>query len=785
MSAETNRRLSGSDWLFPLLAGLVFLVCLFYVLAYTFVSPPYAGISINDAWVVNHIDRCSAHPGWCDANADGLVALQVGDELTAIGTLTYREYATDRRLVPFGGYGPGDWIVLTRLRGTERQSIRWHMPQVTAGNRVLRLVSFAFCLPFWLVGSAIGLFLRPRDERWRLLVAFNYLAAVWVVVGVLSTWRVAGSSLVLHALTWLLAPVCVHLHLQVPEALLGRRSRWAFYPLYAVALVAAGLELLQLVPVSLCYVGLSVAIVASLVLLLWRLVGRSSLAARVAARLMLAGFVVAFGPGVTMWLIPALLDATPPSDLVLTISTLSIPALPFFYMYAIYKRHLGGLEFRANHLVGTYSFIVLYSTAVATVFLIGNQRLGLGRDATAFGVVVSVGFAIVAIPTFRRYQRWIARLTYGASHSPDQLLPTFALRIAAMCDEQALASVLAEEVTPSLMIRQSALCLLDGDGITALYSRGVDEGEIPDSRQQVQALLESTGRYSAPSEQPDGEDSWVRLTVPLKAGDRVLAAWLLGRRDPDDYYPRGDITLLHALGSQVAVALENVRLLSETEKQRSELAALSAQLLTVQEEERIELSNQLHEHVGANLSALNLYLAAVEKQMPPDGGPGLPSLRECRRLVEESSKFIRDLTDEQRLSVLNDYGLAAALEWHAARFSKGTGVTVTVQGDESSGRAAVPVERALFRIAQEALLNVMKHAEATHVTVTLEWAVDALRLVIEDDGVGLSSERRIDAGGGQGWGMLVMRERALSVGGDLTIESAPEWGTRITVEVRP
>ncbi|MBE9508228.1 MAG: ATP-binding protein, partial [Chloroflexi bacterium] len=136
-----------------------------------------------------------------------------------------------------------------------------------------------------------------------------------------------------------------------------------------------------------------------------------------------------------------------------------------------------------------------------------------------------------------------------------------------------------------------------------------------------------------------------------------------------------------------------------------------------------------------------------------------------------------------RPPVLDDYGLVAALRWYGAQLASRTSIAVTVQGHELIPRLALPVENALFRIAQEALTNVTKHAQATKATVAVEVDDETVRLIIADDGIGFDPASVTGPDGRRGWGLLTMAERAEAVGSRFRIESRPGQGTRVIVEV--
>jgi len=780
---EAVARSRKSHWPLALISVLALLTCLFYALVCTFAGSFYSGITFNGEWLIIHIDPCDSHPGWCQANEDGLRALHIGDQLVAIGGLTPEHYWNDRRLVPFDGYGPGESVAITFSRSGQERTIQWEMPVVTAQNRVNHLVSLLFWLPFWLSGTGVFLLLRPRDIRWRMLVLVNYLTAVWVVAGIVSPWGAAASSLTLHAVSWLMAPVYLHLHLLLPVPLLRQRRRYLLIPLYSIAAVLAVLEFLQILPGSAYSLGLVLAILGSLGLLVRGVLDRSSPSVRLAARLMLTGIALAFGPGVVLWLVPQLLNAPAPGYAALAVSTLAIPVMPLFYAYAAFKQYLSDLEFRANRLLGLYSFIVLYTAAFVLVYSIGRQWASRPESLLAFSVAISLVFALAGSPLFARFQRLISRLTYGTSHNPDDLLRVFANRIAASLDREALADLLADELVPSLLIRQSALCLLEDGEVGLSYARGTTLSDVPKTLGQTQQLIQEAGRYRPLRDQPRDAFPWVRLAIPLKTRDRTVGIWLFGRRDPDDFYPQDDITLLTAFGSQAAIATDNARLLDAVSRHRQELARLSARLLDAQEEERKSISRELHDQVGSNLTALSMNLNLILGQLSEPAEVTRSRLEDSLALTEETMERIDELMANLRPSVLDEYGLAAALRWHGAQFASRTNIDVTVWADEGLPRLDLAVENALFRIAQEALTNVARHARATKVMVTLKRRDETTCLVVEDNGVGFDPDQVSVPGGRRGWGMLIMRERAQAIGGSCRIESRPGQGMRVIVRV--
>jgi two-component system sensor histidine kinase UhpB len=204
----------------------------------------------------------------------------------------------------------------------------------------------------------------------------------------------------------------------------------------------------------------------------------------------------------------------------------------------------------------------------------------------------------------------------------------------------------------------------------------------------------------------------------------------------------------------------------------------------VAEVERRRLARELHDQVGQRLTALGINLNIIRAQIPEQTGDAIRSrIDDSLFLVEQTTECIRDVMAELRPPVLDDYGLVAALRWYGEQFARRSGIAVAVEGEELVPRLAARVENALFHIAQEALTNVAKHAQAKNVKVTAQVQDEILCLLVADDGIGFDPASTTEPGGGHGWGLLTMTERAEAVGGRCRFESIPGQGTRVIVEV--
>jgi PAS domain S-box-containing protein len=227
-------------------------------------------------------------------------------------------------------------------------------------------------------------------------------------------------------------------------------------------------------------------------------------------------------------------------------------------------------------------------------------------------------------------------------------------------------------------------------------------------------------------------------------------------------------------------------LLEAISRQREELRALSIRLAEIQEIERQRVAQELHDNMGQNLTALGFNLNFLQTQLP-DSIPN-KALLEARlnnslTLVEKTTDDIRHIIAELRPPMLDDYGLMETLDWYAARFTARTGITLKVEGEELAPRPEGPIESTLFRIVQEALTNISKHSQANQAIITVSEDDQMIQMVISDNGIGFEPALLEKRGGRPNLGLITMRERANAIGGHCRIESKPDQGTQVIVEV--
>jgi len=229
----------------------------------------------------------------------------------------------------------------------------------------------------------------------------------------------------------------------------------------------------------------------------------------------------------------------------------------------------------------------------------------------------------------------------------------------------------------------------------------------------------------------------------------------------------------------------STRLLEQSRRLQEQLRHLSRQILSAQEEERKRISRELHDVIAQVLTGINIQLGTLKTEARVNAKGLSQKISSTQRLVEKSVDIVHQFARELRPAVLDDLGLIPALHSYLKDFAKRTGLRVSLTAStsgrikelESTGRTA------LYRIAQEALNNVARHAQASRVEASILGLPDAVSLQIKDNGKSFEVERVLHAKKNERLGLLGMRERVEMVGGKFTVESAPGHGTTIQAQI--
>jgi PAS domain S-box-containing protein len=272
----------------------------------------------------------------------------------------------------------------------------------------------------------------------------------------------------------------------------------------------------------------------------------------------------------------------------------------------------------------------------------------------------------------------------------------------------------------------------------------------------------------------------VSLYLPLLVRDRIVG--VLEAYGPEALGEEGSETLI-SLANQAASALENARLYAELTERENQLRRLVGKLITAQEEERRRVAHDVHDGLAQTAAAAHQHLQAFARHNPPGSPRGQEELDETLQLVREVVGEARGVIHDLRPTVLDDFGLAAAIRLQV-QMLRSEGLEVGLQEALGDERLPPEVETTLFRVAQEALTNVRKHARAAAVHVVLDRSGRAVRLMVRDEGRGFRPDEATRSNGpGERVGLSGMRERLSLLGGRFELQSEPGSGTTVTAEV--
>jgi signal transduction histidine kinase len=386
-------------------------------------------------------------------------------------------------------------------------------------------------------------------------------------------------------------------------------------------------------------------------------------------------------------------------------------------------------------------------------------------------------------------RRWFHRWRYGLPIAHEELLVRYSRQMAALLDREALARLLAVEVPGALTVSRAMVLLADGHDLMTIEGSPQEDAREPSLRLPV---LHAAVRWvaSAGEARPVGgrlqeliaqgriDLAWTAVWVPLMRGTDLFGLWLLGERIEKRAYAPEDLRWLTTLARQAAVVLETIRYAEQEQLVANEMQALYRQAVSARESERERLSRELHDGVLQDLCAIARDLKALDAKSE-DG-------TEFAALItrsNESVQTLRAICHNLRPPLLSN-NPTLALRALVERLDAQSPAPIHIEIAAES--LCVPEETALaiYRIAQEALHNAIQHADASEIAVRLTQYPDQLRMTITDDGQGIPSGRDSSRFVAEGHlGLAGMRERAAMIGGTLDVQTAPDYGTVVILEL--
>jgi PAS domain S-box-containing protein len=416
-----------------------------------------------------------------------------------------------------------------------------------------------------------------------------------------------------------------------------------------------------------------------------------------------------------------------------------------------------------------------------------SPEVGAFRDVDLDYLSALAGQVAIALENARLYdelRQRVAELT---------ALNTISSAIASSLDLQQTLTVVTDYATQLLDVAASSIVLKTEGGLWFAAASGESSAFFPGRRMALgqgiagwviehgQSLLvpdvSQDARFFADFDREAQFTTHSILCVPLQTKEQTIGAIELINKADDRFGPQ-DTQLLALLAAPAATAIENARLFEEVRAGRDRLQLLSRRLVEVQEAERRHIARELHDEVGQVLTGLKLTME-MGASLPPEEFK--VNLEEAQTLVNELMAEVRNLSLDLRPAMLDDLGLLPALLWHFERYTAQTQVHVAFKQIGLEGRFRPEVETVVYRVIQEALTNVARHAGVDSVTVRVWADEEALNVQVEDQGTGFDPEAALAANASSG--LSGMYERVGLLGGQLKIESIPGTGTLLTARL--
>jgi signal transduction histidine kinase len=422
--------------------------------------------------------------------------------------------------------------------------------------------------------------------------------------------------------------------------------------------------------------------------------------------------------------------------------------------------------------------VILRGVAYGNLYLTEKEGGGEFTDEDEELVTLLASQAAVAIENARLYESsrsWARQL---------ESLNEITAAMASEVDPGRLLKLIVTQLRELLDARFVAILLPDGEDWLELTAADGEEADelvgfrLSASRSKAGRVFQqgASVRVDTILDDPDVDPELARrvsaragLWVPLLARGRAIGVLMaFDRRQFDPRFSDGDVRVAESFAGRTAIAVDLSRRVARETVQR---------IVEAQELERRRLSHELHDETGQALTSILLGLKTLEEARGQDEFS--TAVGQLRELVVATLQDVRRLAVELRPKALDDFGLAPALERLTETFAEQTGIAVELESRLPGARLPSEVETVLYRVVQEALTNVVKHARAERVSILLRERDGRVAAVIEDDGRGFSPEAET----GEGLGLVGMRERVALVDGRLDVESAAGSGTTIVVEV--
>ena len=452
-------------------------------------------------------------------------------------------------------------------------------------------------------------------------------------------------------------------------------------------------------------------------------------------------------------------------------TSLTLIVIPISYGYVIYQRKLLKIDFIINRALVLFLLILLTLFASFAIMSLISKSLHLQTQITVAVAILCVLIALPSAALQRRIQIQVDRILYGGYYDYTTVTSDLSTRLAQTIDRPAFINLLTHELQEKMKIKKSAILLLADNRLEIqgnsdyAFSIPVND-EVCEKLATFQEPIFAQNLWNLISSDTTERwklFSWVQLFVPIVHRDTLYGVLILGDCLSGDIYSDQDLQILGTVRQQAALSIANITLVEA-------LRGLAQQLVRSDEEQRKKIARDLHDSVLQNLFFVKQRLSRIDL--------------ETASIVENTITLIRQTIKAQRPSLL-DRGLTYALQDLINDMKQlDNNEIVIIWHNSLEDEIILSDEKAtsIYRIVQESLSNVLKHAQADKIIITLKKDNGFLEIQIEDNGIGILSKSLTQLG--NHFGLLGMRERATMIGADLSITSELGIGTTVTVKMK-
>lgn len=681
----------------------------------------------------------------------------------------------------------------------------------------LDLVPLLVALGFWIVGMAVWI-----GDQQPGIVQFFFISSDSLAVGLLSGFGNDLAGRLFYILLAWLAPVLFQFHLV-----------WAMLPkkrlvngiLFFLVLLAFAWSLpFVLIPIAELQdmgwfpflrsgvrltIALSLAVVVILLISQFRKSANPTIRFRI--RLVFSGTVLAFAPLLLLSLLPNLFGAVfIPHE----VNFAWLLIIPLSYGYSITNQKIFGFESVLNRIIVYYLAAVLFAggyLVAADIFIYFIPDWANFWAWTIAGLGLLLLFLLARVnQLIRQLANWVL---YGSEKSHLELLAQMTESLGPVLDRERLQEILVDELAVTVPLTGVALFLkMRGNsfvlqGLTGFDWQASGDFSLPENSSLV-AFLQGQGTIVendkvqkafkhtvlVPEELEILSISGIGLWIPLISGDEMHGLLVLGCKPGGVLFNAGDRRVWLIFAHQAGVAAHNLLLAEDLQVSRNELARAHQQLLDAREQERHQIACELHDNAVQQLLGISYQAFALRQKIHRIESNGVinskiidTGLDSLRQEILRVTTQLREMIGELRPAGLEEFGLGSALEGFVHRMQRQAGKTcpqIQMDIEQNGHKLPEPVGICLFRVSQEALRNILKHANARNVKLHLSSTEDEVFLEILDDGSGfVLPDRLSELTQTDHFGLVGIAERVAWVNGQLKIRSQSGQGTQILVRI--